>query len=214
MAMKMYNKSNLTFNGSFIIAPNREIVAVDPSIVAQANQLETLKQKAEYLAAQPEATPMPTLDGFKRKSVRDSALSEFEVKTPIIDMKIAEGVALMDEIDDMQTAEVANRMLADYIELLEFVDSDYVIDHNSDHVMRFDTPTLGNVLELTKQDIVDTVATLCGLERVENEDYEYTAGLYDKMHILTDEESQQLTELPDMIAARDEAETDAEDNQD
>jgi hypothetical protein len=168
--MKMYKKSDLQFNNGLLITKDGDIVLPDIRIVDQANELETLLQKSKYLASQPEAMPMPSLDGFKRKSITEND-SQFTVSTPFMDAKEAEALAIMDEIDDMRAVDEANNMLLGFAAIIDFVKNDYVIDCG-DELYRFDTPTIGSVLDLTESDVVNIIATICGMVKEELDDDE------------------------------------------
>lgn len=159
--MKMYKKSEINLNNGLLVSKDGDIVMPDIRIVDQANYLETLLQETEYLAKQPEATPMPSLDGFKRASIKDSKV-KFTATTPLMDMKQHEAMAIMDELDDMLLVERANNMLDDFKDLIDFVDNDFVVDCGSD-LYYFDTPMIGSVLELDKEGIVDVIAHVCGM---------------------------------------------------
>lgn len=161
--MKMYKKSVLSLIDGMLVSPDGDIVSVDSAIVSQANKLETLLQQGKYLMAQPEATPAPSLDGFERKSAFDISESKFDVSTPILDAKAEETMALMDELDDMATASKANEMIEEFRELISFAKADYVIDCGTPVCLRFDTPTIGSILELTTKDVSDVVALVNGL---------------------------------------------------
>lgn len=169
--MKMYKKSNLSLTNGMLVSISGDIIVPDIRVVRQANALETIAQKARYLAAQPEATPMPSLDGFKRESIKDELIKDikFEAKTPALDFKAAEAMALMSELDDVETTNKANAMLDKFTELLAFAKNDFVIDCGGNDVIPFDTPTLGSILQLTQQDIVDVVAMASGLEETKDE---------------------------------------------
>lgn len=160
--MKMYQKSDLTLNHGLLVSKDGDIILPDPRIVHQANELEDMAQKAAYLMAQPEATPMPSLDGFKRVSIDDSESRKFEVSTPVMDAKADEAMKLMDEIDDKATANKANSMIDHFEPLLDFVSQDFVIDCGN-QLYKFDTPVLGNVLELTEADVIKVIAYVCGM---------------------------------------------------
>lgn len=159
--MKMYKKSELSMNHGLIVSKEGDIILPDVSVVDQANRLEDLAQKQMYLASQPEATPMPNLDGFERVSIKNSGV-RFNAKTPHMDSKINEAMAIMSELDDMTMVAQANKMLKDFNALLEFVESDFVIDCGNE-LYCFDTPMLGSVLELTKEDVADIIADVCGM---------------------------------------------------
>jgi len=163
--MKMYKKSDLKLVNGLLVTEDGEVVMPDVCVVRQANELETLWQKAEYLAKQPSAQPMPSLDGFKRKSIHDTD-AMFTVTTPLMDKKAEEAVAIMDELDDMVTCEKANAMLTEFSSLLRFVREDVVLGCGGEVPYLFDTPSLGSVLELTEQDLVDVIAEACGMEQM------------------------------------------------
>lgn len=164
--MKMYKKSDLSLvNGMLVCESTGDIVIPDPHIVEQANSLETLAQKTSYLAAQPTATPMPSLDGFERLSIKDKLVkgAQFEATTPLLDIEAAKTMKMMDELDDMHIVEAANMMLTKFTDLLSFVNSDFVVDTGNTVVIPFDMPTLGNVLELKQKDITKVIAYASGL---------------------------------------------------
>ena len=159
--MKMYKKSDLTIIDGIIIDKDGNVITPDIRIVNQANRLETLKQQVEYLKAQPSAQPAPSLKGFERVSDRETLT--FVTDTPAIDAKVDEAMAIMDEIDDMHSVEHANTLACEFEDLIEFVSHDYVIDCDA-MAVRFDTPTLGNILELTKIDVANIIAAVCGMD--------------------------------------------------
>ena len=205
--MKMYKKSNLSLTNGMLVSISGDIIVPDIRVVKQANALETIAQKARYLAAQPEATPMPSLDGFKRESIKDELIKDvkFEAKTPALDFEAAKAMALMDELDDVETVSKANAMLDKFTELLAFAKNDFVIDCGGNDVIPFDTPTLGSILQLTQQDIVDVVAMASGLEETkeerdcedcEDEDCPFHPN-YDGIHVksATPEEAKQIVEM-------------------
>ena len=67
---KIIKKSELTFvDGMFV--KGDDVIGIEPSIIHQANMLETLAQKTAYLAAQPDYSPVPSLDGFERQYAAD-----------------------------------------------------------------------------------------------------------------------------------------------
>lgn len=160
--MKMYKKSELTLVNGLLVNKDGDVIAVEPAITIQANELETLAQKTDYLLAQPAATPMPSLDGFERQSAKDSV--KFKTTTPLMDAKMQEAMDLMDELDDVALVEKANSVLAEYGKLIEFAKNDYVIDTGFGEVLEFDTPTLGSILELTAEQVCNVVALAAGMK--------------------------------------------------
>lgn len=173
--MKMYKKSELTLNHGLLVSKDGDIVLPDYRIVRQANALEDMVQETAYLMAQPEATPMPSLDGYKRVSIDDSETRKFTVDTPTMDAKAEEAMKLMDEIDDTATADKANSMIERFKPLLDFVSQDFVVDCG-DQLYKFDTPVLGDVLKLTETDVVNAIAYVCGMTE-ERDDDKPTCGM-------------------------------------
>lgn len=163
MTMKMYNKSDLKLVNGMLVNVGGDIVALDPKIIEQANELETLAQKVAFLAKQPDAAPMPSLDGFERESVDENKI-KFNVETPLLDLKAKESMYIMDELDDVKISKRANAMADSFKELISFVSDENVIDFGG-VVTKFDMPTLGSILDLTIEDVTDVIATACGMER-------------------------------------------------
>ncbi len=155
--MKLYKKEDLVLkNGYLVTAGGNEVIVVDPAAVCQANRLETLYQKAAYLAEQPEATPIPSLDGFERESSHD--VPKFVCETPLNDAEVEHSIALMDEIDRAQVTQHMNEMLESMTELVEFVKSDEVVELEGLAPSQFDTPRLGDPLEWDLDFLMSRVA--------------------------------------------------------
>ena len=163
--MKMYKKSELKLVDGLLLAPDGTVVSPVGNVVAQANSLDTALQKATYLQAQPKATPMPSLDGFERKSCF-STKHKFHVETPLIDGKSEEAIALMDEIDDLDRANQVNKFLDKFEELIRFADSDSVVCTDSDAMEVFDTPMIGDPLMLSGHDIACIAGMIHGIFEV------------------------------------------------
>lgn len=160
---KIIKKSQLTFVDGMLVKDD-DVICIEPSIIHQANMLETLAQKTAYLAAQPDYSPVPSLDGFEREYAGDK-LCQFTASTPILDSKVKEAMDIMDELDDVTTANQANSMLDNYRELYEFCSVDYVVGSlDKANVIQFDLPTLGNPLDLTTDVIENVIAAACGME--------------------------------------------------
>lgn len=163
--MKMYKKSELSIVNGMIVSKKGDIIMPNRNVFYQANDLETVAQKVAYLAGQPSATPMPNLDGFERKSIKDNGV-KFVASTPVLDDKIEEAESLMEELDNVANIKKANDMIDDFSALIQFAKDDFVID-TEDHCSPcrcFDMPTLGSILELTVDDITAVIADACGLD--------------------------------------------------
>ena len=176
--MKMYKKSDLSIVNGMLVAESGDIVVPSIAIIEEANALETLLQKTKYLQAQPIAMPAPSLKGFQRKSIKDGSRVKFHAKTPMMDDKAEEAMALMDELDDVAKVEHANSMATEFQALVEFAQNDFVIDCGGDGTLYFfDTPTLGDPLKLTVDDVIDAIALVCemvpeGLKRIDKKEPE------------------------------------------
>lgn len=158
--MKIYQKADLKMKDGLIINDAGEIVAIDPEIVDLANNLETELQQARFLADQPEASPMPTLVGFKRKSMNEIEL--FECETPIQDKRAEDAMKLMEEIDQASLTTQMNLMLTNIKPLVLFAKDSDVIAMEATTLHRFDTPFMGNPLEWTEESISQVVAEING----------------------------------------------------
>jgi len=207
--MKMYKKSDLTIIDGMLVTKDGDIVSVNPVIVAQANELETLSQKACYLADQPSATPMPSLDGFERVSINDKVTkdAQFKAATPMLDIEAARTLAMMDELDDVDTVKKANELLAQFSDLLGFVTTDYVVSGDYAWTDGFDTPTLGSVLELKREDITKVVAMASGLESdkdcesCDDTDCEHNPNSWDEKLVAVPATKENLRKLEEFLDA-------------
>jgi len=184
--IKMYRKSTLTLVNGLLVNQDNEIIMVDPAIINEANELETLLQKFSYINDQPEAQPMPTLDGFRRKSISDKNDMFFVAKTPTLDEMAKRTMMMMDEIDGHNTAAEANKMLRQFSKLIDFVDSDTIVGMDGSELVKFDTPTLGSVLELTRKDVINVIATINGLTSDGEEVNEIDSRDFDSVDELLD----------------------------
>lgn len=168
--MKAYKKNELELiDGMLIHKESGDVVAVDNTVVDLANELETRVQKAMFLETQPKFCAGPDLDEFKRKSVNDINL--FTCDTPLMDKKIEDALAFMDELDDIETTEKLNDAVHGFFDLIMFVRLDTVISLDSqDSIHRFDTPTLGNPLEWDEDKITSAIAEYHGVKYVGRND--------------------------------------------
>ena len=150
---KMYKKSKLTFKDSFIVTKKGKIVAIDNEVVDLMNTLEERLQRAIFIDDQPEACAGPDLSKFER--IHAGVNVSVKHETPTLDQKVEESMLLMQEIDDSNSVTMLNMDLEGMRPLLEFIGSDTVIsvEHSTPH--RFDTPRLGNPLELTIEDVIE-----------------------------------------------------------
>lgn len=151
---KMYSKIDVTFSNGYIVGENSNVVCLPDKVAEQLNELEEIFQKAEYLKAQDPASPMPSLDGFKRKSINKTI--EIEASTPTIDAKVAESIQIRDELRKVDNAETMNKIIGEYSEVFHFVQSNTFVEGSK--VVLIDTPTLGNPLDIKVEDLLDKLA--------------------------------------------------------
>lgn len=156
---KMYGKSQVIFSNGYIINDDNNVVCLPDKVAEQLNELEEIFQKAEYLKAQDPASPMPSLDGFKRKSIRKTI--EIEASTPTIDAKVAESMAIRDELRKMNNADTMNEFIFMYQEVFHFVQDDTFVE--GEKAVFIDTPTLGNPLDIKVGDLLDKLAEYVSL---------------------------------------------------
>ena len=151
---KMYSKDQVTFSNGYVIDENSNVVCLPDKVAEQLNELEEIFQKAEYLKAQDPASPMPSLDGFKRKSINKTI--EIEASTPTIDAKVAESMQIRDELRKVDNAETMNKIIGEYQEVFNFVQGDTFVEGNK--VVLIDTPTLGSPMNIKVDYLLDKLA--------------------------------------------------------
>lgn len=175
MAMKRMNKNDLQFVDGYLCDKEGYVVAIDCKVVKLANHLDTELQKKLYLDKQPKAQPMPSLDGFEREHLNKVEIPRIEPKeTPVTDKRVAEAMAFVKEMENQNTADKVNKEAEEYTPLFAFVMSDEVwVYTDTEDPYEFDTPMLGNPLELTEDDVLLIIGYLYGAtELVEDEDGE------------------------------------------
>jgi len=156
--MKTYKKSKLVYKNGYIMTAKGKIVSVDNRIVMLANQLELDHQKAEYESNIECACEACACEEFEPKS--EFKRPVIEAKTPVLDKKVEESIALMDDLDRVQAANKVNSYLDKIDDLIQFAREDFVVDTKQDKQYRFDLPTLGNPLEWTGDKVVEFAVDL------------------------------------------------------
>lgn len=166
--MKMYDKKDLEYKNGLLVASDGTVMGIDPEIIDLANELETRIQKAEYLAAQPGAVAVPSLDGFTRKS--ETEMQKFVCETPIMDKKVEESLKFMEEIEDVQVTNKLNDDLAGLMPLVQFAKDSSIV--SMDHVAprKFDVPTMGNPLKWDEDKLMVFVAMANGISKEDDSD--------------------------------------------
>ena len=172
--MKLYKKSDLEFRHGMLIANDGNVVAVDNEIIDLANELETEYQKACYLEEQPEPVPERSLDNFEREHYVGNPRLHVNINTPLLDAKIEEAMSIMTELDAASANNNINDLFEQFSPLVDFVASDEVLSIDgqvSQH--KFDTPKIGNPLEITNQKLVFIAAKISYVRN----------GLFDELEV-------------------------------
>ena len=162
--MKFMKKEKLTYKNGYLINEKGKIVMPDYDVVYQFNNLEEEFQKAMYLKAQPEAVAAPSMEGWEKVSEHDVDVEDmFFAKTPTLDKKIEESIALMDDIDVANKVDKLRAISAGYPKVIEFINSKEIIVYE-DNEYQFDMATLGNPLEFTVEKFREVVSVIGGCD--------------------------------------------------
>lgn len=162
--MKTYKKSKLSYVNGMLVTKKGKVVYPGSDVVRQANELEKMMQEYEYLKAQPEFQPKPSLEGFKRVHEREN-LGKFHTLTPTLDSEVKKTLALLRELDEKNDMDKANDEMAKHKELIDFLNSDVVVGLEADDIELFDTPTLGDVLTWDENMVARCIAKILGYEK-------------------------------------------------
>lgn len=157
---KMYRKSELTFENGYLINKDHEVVALPAKAAVQLNGLEEFLQKQKYLHDQPDATPEPSLDGFKFKSTLAKPM--IEVKTPVFDAKVKESEDILAELRNKEMATAVNLTLGNFADALRFLKEDSFVE--GDEVIRLDLATIGDPLHADADKLIDTICEYANLD--------------------------------------------------
>ena len=162
--MKFMKKEKLTYKNGYLINEKGKIVMPDYDVVYQFNNLEEEFQRAMYLKAQPKAVAAPSMEGWEKVSEHDVDVEDmFFAKTPTLDKKIEESIALMDDIDAANKVDKLRAISAGYPKVIEFINSKEIIVYK-DNEYRFDLATLGNPLEFTVEKFRKVVSVIGGCD--------------------------------------------------
>lgn len=164
MAKKLIKKNKCTFEAGHIVKKN-ELVGIPSVVWYQLEKLEVMYQQYAYLKAQRAYCPGPSLDGFARTSALGTKLPYAPVPdTPVMDRRVEEAMAFMEEVDAVDNAKKLNDAIEDFRELIDWCASEKFVEGNCYNPI--DTFELGDPLKLT----ADTVAYV--LSRIVNEPVE------------------------------------------
>ena len=150
---KFYSKSDLTFKSGYVVNSDGDVVALPKGVARQLNDIETMVQKAAWVAEHEVEEREP--EEFERKSAFGSAPT-VSVDTPLLDKKIEEAVRLHEEIEKQLCADKLTKIIAGFKEAFAFCDEESFVE--GDEVVRLDLPTLGDPLKLATRDLASIIA--------------------------------------------------------
>lgn len=157
--MKMYEKKELEYKGGYLVAGDK-VVGLDNNLVRMLNELEEEYQFAKFTHTKEMLTlPSPTME-FHRKSEHGKIMPTIEVETPELDAAVEKSVKMMDELDAVSSATIANEYLEKIMPLIMFADDPFVVSIDQPSQERLDLLCVGNPLELTKDKLVDMVTEM------------------------------------------------------
>jgi hypothetical protein len=144
--MKLRNKSKLVWNDGYITTKKGKLVALPDAVQDELDMLEVKVEQNFHEQEQPKPVePKP----FKRLGL-ELPLSPIRIETPLLDQKVEESMALMNEIDDANSTERLKRLVErDYPNLARFVAEDKFVPGT--RFERFNLPMIENPLELTEE---------------------------------------------------------------
>lgn len=161
MAYKMYDKKDLGFKNGYIVKDD-VIVPCSPFFVGTINKLDKAMQLVDYVESNNISFDEPGdhLADFHVKSAYDAASYELDLpETPIKDRIVKEGLERCAEANARADVEKINEIIGKYREVTDWCDQDYLI-YDTHHCItgsRFDTPFIGNPLDLSGDDIVNMI---------------------------------------------------------
>ena len=159
MTIKYMRKKNMQFIDGFICDIKGRVLGINPKIAELANELDTMVQEKLYLDKQPDAQPIPSLDGFKRRHMHEVVLPQIKLaETPVTDKRVAEAMAFVHEVEDQHKADEVNDMVKEFAMLFDFATSDKVwVDTDVLEEYEFDTPELGNPLDYNAELLLEAI---------------------------------------------------------
>lgn len=144
--MKLRSKSKLVWDNGYITTKKGKLVALPDAVQDELDMLEVKVERNFHEQEQPKpAEPKP----FKRLGL-ELPLAPIEVETPLLDQKIQDSMALMEEIDEASRArQVVETIEKDYPNLARFVAEDAFIPGT--RIERLNLPMIENPLELDQE---------------------------------------------------------------
>lgn len=159
--MELVNKSNLQYDSGYMLLFG-SIVAIDREVVRQYNKVERLLQLAKFKADNKE--PLPTNKKPYEFTSEHYVPAEISAETPLLDQKIKDGIAMVEELKlDTISKAIQKYINEELPQLWEFINADRVLvdeDPRDALVWRIDAKTLGNILQITPDDLVTAMSDI------------------------------------------------------
>lgn len=159
--MELVNKSNLQYDSGYLLLFG-SIVAIDREIIRQYNKVEHLLQIAKFKADNKE--PLPTNKKSFEFVSEHYVPAEISAETPLLDQKIKDGIAMVEELKlDTLSKAIQKYINEELPQLWEFINADRVLvdeDPRDALVWRIDAKTLGNILQITPNDLVTAMGDI------------------------------------------------------
>ena len=151
MGIKLVKKSKLEFVDGYFYLKDK-LVAIDPKVVCELNELEQSYQEALYLKNN---KPIEEPEPYEFKTAIKVKSLEVEADTPLLEEKINTAIKLCEELDSHASAEAANRVFNQLKDLINWADANKVLVNTKPGraPLPVDTLFVGDPTELTPEKI-------------------------------------------------------------
>lgn len=145
--MKLRSKSKLVWNNGYITTKKGKLVALPDAVQDELDQIEVDIEMNFHQQVQPKPVePKP----FKRLGLK-LPLAPIETDTPLLDKKVEESMALMDELDEVNAADRIKKLAEErYPNLARFAAEDEFIPGT--RIERLNLPILERVANPLEMD--------------------------------------------------------------
>lgn len=163
--MKLRNKSKLVWNNGYITTKKGKLVALPDAVQDELDQMEVDIEMNFHQQTQPKPVdPKP----FKRLGLK-LPLASIETDTPLLDKKVEESMALMDELDEVNAADRIKKLAEErYPNLARFAAEDEFIPGT--RIERLNLPILEKVANPLEMDPEKFLACVYNTFVVEDEE--------------------------------------------
>lgn len=159
MATKMIKKSELRYDNGYLSLEDGTVVTpANDMVVVAYNRLEIAVQKQNFARKNGlfEDKPEPvTTDDFVPKSEWEVPTPSVKVETPSLDAKVEESMKIVDELDMLENADKANKLIERMEPLFEWAFSDMVMVKDEGCKLRFNGLNMPSPLNITPDGITE-----------------------------------------------------------